>query len=199
MRSLKIVALTLPVSLLSAAVLMESTALASEKTANSRLQAEFVSQIQEADGGAERRCAFIGPCGSFTVIGFEGTAAYRLGHRRFIADLESAGEDPNWWLYRSVAHGDGVTTMWALARRPSCGKHTIMRFSNGAWRFYDRTDAWGEGLGEALQRAMAQSEPEPSNSELLEKLRDIESKLKAIQPGSSPSLEDLQNQLPPRS
>ena len=140
-----------------------------------------------------RRCAFLGRFGSFTVIGSTGTAAYMLGKDKYIAGLRSAGEDPNWWMYRPTGNGDPSTTMWAFARNPRCGKYNVLRFANGAWRQYEQTSAWGIGLGGFSGAAAAASSAGPTNQELLDKLRDIEGKLNAIQPGPRPSLIDIEN------
>lgn len=140
----------------------------------------------------ERRCAFLGNFGSFTLIGDTGTAAYRLGKGEYIADLRTAGDDPNWWIYRPTGNGDPSTTLWAFARKPICGKYTVLRFAKGAWRHYEKTDAWGIGLGSSGIRT---SSPGPTNQELLDKLREIEGKLNSIQPGSRPSLLEIENQI----
>jgi hypothetical protein len=141
-----------------------------------------------------RRCAFLGQCGSFTLIGSNGTGAYILGNDRYIADLTSAGEDPNWWLY-VPAGGDPWTQKWAFARNPECGKYRVLRRVNGAWWDFDRTDAWGSGLGGSRAVPTAAAAGEPSNQQILNKLLDIEEKLNVIQPGARPSLQDLENQI----
>jgi hypothetical protein len=141
-----------------------------------------------------RRCAFLGQCGSFTLIGSNGTAAYILGNDRYIADLKSAGEDPNWWLY-VPAGGDPWTQKWAFARNPECGKYRVLRRVNGTWWDFDRTDAWGAGLGRSRAVPTAAAAGEPSNQQILNKLLDIEEKLNVIQPGAKPSLQDLENQI----
>lgn len=102
---------------------------------------------------AERRCAFLGRNGSFHLIGDSGTAAYQLGRDQYIADLVSVGQDANYWLYRPVANGDPSTVMWAFARRPICGRYGVLRYSNGTWRRFEATNAWGIGLGEELAGA----------------------------------------------
>jgi hypothetical protein len=142
----------------------------------------------------KRRCAFLGQCGSFTLISSNGTAAYVLGNERYIADLKSAGEDPNWWLY-VPAGGDLWTQKWAFARNPECGKYRVLRRVNGTWWEFDRTDAWGAGLGGSRAVPTAAAAGEPSNQQILNKLLDIEEKLNVIQPGPRPSLQDLENQI----
>lgn len=153
--------------------------------------ANRTTRTAQNDGEA-RRCAFLGRFGSFTVIGSGGTAAYRLGNGRYIADLQSAGEDANWWLYRPMANGDPSTVMWAFARFPQCGRYRVLRFANGAWWGYEHTEAWGNRLGQSggLQAA---SFEEPTNAELLNKLQVIEGKLNDIQPTARPSLKDLED------
>lgn len=153
--------------------------------------AKRIVRNAQNDGDA-RRCAFLGRFGSFTVIGSRGTAAYRLGNGRYIADLRSAGEDANWWFYRPVGNGDRSTAMWAFARFPQCGRYRVLRFANGAWWVYERTEAWGNGLGQSggLQAA---SFDQPTNAELLNKLQVIEGKLNDIQPTARPSLKDLED------
>src|SRR4051812_31126709 len=84
----------------------------------------FADQID----GETRRCAFIGPCGSFTVVGSTGTAAYKLGDNRYIADLAPVGDEPNWWIYRPASNGDPSTLLWAFARRREHGKYSVMRY-----------------------------------------------------------------------
>jgi hypothetical protein len=54
-------------------------------------------KAEDEEDDASRRCAFLGRCRNFTVIGQKGTAAYRLGAGQYIADLISAGEDKHWW------------------------------------------------------------------------------------------------------
>src|SRR4051794_28327941 len=78
----------------------------------------------------DRRCAYLGYCGGFTLIGSNGTAAYKLGDKRYIADLALEFEDDNWWVYHPTANGDRSTKAWAFARHPRGGKYTVMRFSN---------------------------------------------------------------------
>lgn len=142
------------------------------------------------DGG--RRCAFLGRFGSFTVIGAEGTAAYRLGRGEYIADLEVAEQkDANWWLYRPVSNGDPWTEMWAFARRPQCGMYAVMRFSNGGWHLYESTHAWGENLGGSGEDIKKSASASVQN-EVLDTVRRIEDKLKVIQPNNKPSLPDLE-------
>jgi hypothetical protein len=141
----------------------------------------------------ERRCAYIGYCGSFTLIGDTGTAAYKIGNNRYLADIELENEDENWWVYAVRAHGDGATKGWAFSRHPHGGRYRVLRYSNGAWRLFDRSEAWGIGLGESFGEARtAVRDTGPSNQELLNVLRDIEGKLKTIQPESSPSLKDIE-------
>lgn len=152
-----------------------------------------ITLTRATDDDADRRCVFLGRCGSFTLIGAEGTAAYLLGRDEYIADLVAAGEDENWWLYRVQGNGDPQTSMWAFARKPHCGKYRVLKYSNGAWRVFEDTRAWGAGLGNSRRFAAATSEP--SNQELLDKLRQIEGKLNAIQPGGRPSLSELEQQL----
>lgn len=165
---------------------------ASTKRTGEPTQARAANNVK--DDKEKRRCAFLGRFGCFTLIGSKGTAAYMLGNEQYIADLASEREDPNWWIYRAIGNGDPWTTGWAFARRPQCGKYTVLRFSNGAWRKYEQTDAWGTGLGESGGTA-AVLDSGPTNQELLDKLRDIEGKLQEIQPGVRPSLEDLENQI----
>lgn len=135
----------------------------------------------------ERRCAFLGRFGSFTVIGSKGVAAYQLSDGQYIADLEAAGDDPNWWLYRPVSNGDATTTMWAFARKPHRGLYKVLRFANGRWKLYECTNAWGRGLGES-GAALAST-----NVEIIDELRAIREKLDLIQPRGGPSLLDIQN------
>lgn len=142
----------------------------------------------------ERRCAFLGRFGSFTVIGTAGTAAYSLGNNKYIADLVVAGEEANWWLYRPTSGGDPATRLWAFARQPWCGKYRVMRYSNGAWREYEQTEAWGRGLGDSTTATFSAG---PTNQVLLDTLRAIENKLKLIQPDQT-SLTDLENLLKAR-
>ncbi|GAA4422369.1 hypothetical protein [Bremerella cremea] len=167
-------------------------------------KAQVVNAIvkdREGDGDVaekpERRCAFSGRCGSFTILGPLGTAAYKIGGKGYIADLVVSDPDPNWWLYKPVSNGDPSTKMWAFARKPRCGKYSVLRFSNGAWRVYERTEAWGQGLGEdgTFAAEPTYGAPGASIDEVLDKLRDIEGKLKAIQPGPSPSLLDLERKI----
>lgn len=94
-----------------------------------------------------RRCAYLGQWGSFHIIGPAGTAAYNLGRDQFIANLSFAGEDANFWMYRP-SKGDPLTTLWAFARKPDCGRYWVWRFENGTWKQYEATRAWGEGFGQ---------------------------------------------------
>lgn len=153
--------------------------------------AKQITRNAQGDGEG-RRCAFFGRFGSFTVIGSRGTAAYRLGNGRYIADLQSAGEDANWWLYRPVRNGDPSTIMWAFARFPRCGRYRVLRFAKGAWWVYEHTEAWGNRLGQA-GGVQATSLDEPTNAELLNKLQVIEGKLNDIQPTARPSLKDIED------
>lgn len=134
----------------------------------------------------ERRCAFLGRSGAFIVTGSTGHAAYQLGNEKYIADLESAGTDRNWWLYRPVGNGDPSTTMWALETRPRGNMHRVLRFSNGRWRPYECTNAWGNF---ADGTATAQS----FSVEVIDELRAIREKLELIQPADRPSLQDIQD------
>lgn len=164
----------------------EQASAALNRSASMKRTAQNVDENEPA-----RRCAFLGRCGSFTVIGANGTAAYRLGNGQFIADLRSAGEDANWWLYRPVGSGDPSTVMWAFARFPRCGRYRVLRFANGAWRFYEQTEAWGNGLGQS--GGLQASFEGPTNTELLNKLQAIEGKLNDIQRSARPSLNDLED------
>ena len=146
-----------------------------------------------------RRCAYIGYCGSFTLIGDSGTAAYKIGNNRYIADIEFEKEDEKWWVYRIRGNSDGTTKGWAFSRHPHCGKYRVLRYSNGAWRLFDRSDAWGIGLGESFGESTAEVRTTgPSNQELLDTLRRIESRLDDIQPGGRPSLQELEKQIEDR-
>ncbi len=98
----------------------------------------------------DRRCAYLGNWGSFHIVGSVGTAAYALDDERYIADLEFAGEDADYWAYRPTKKGDPNTTLWAFAKKPICGKYWVLRQSRGAWRKYEATDAWGEGHGNRI-------------------------------------------------
>jgi hypothetical protein len=147
---------------------------------------------QRADAGQSTRCAYLGQCGSFHLIGDGGTAAYTLGGGQFIADLSFSSQDNDYWQYRAQ-NGDPSTGYWAFARRPDrCGRYMVWRFANGTWCRYESTRAWGKGLGESIAKAAAS---EPTNQELLDKLNDVLIKLDTIQPGARPSLEDIENQI----
>ena len=147
-----------------------------------------------ADVGRTSRCAYLGPVGSFHLFGREGTAAYLLGSGQYIADLSFSGEDNDYWQYQA-ANGDPTTGFWAFARHPdSCGRWWVWRYSNGAWRLFESTRAWGDGLGESVAKTAVRTTG-PTNQELLDKLRELEGKLNTIQPGARPSLLDLENQI----
>jgi hypothetical protein len=144
--------------------------------------------------GSVTRCAYLGRCGSFHVIGTGGTAAYLLGSGEFIADLSFSSQDNDYWQFRAT-NGDPATKFWAFAAHPdNCGRYWVWRYSNGAWRQFESTRAWGEGLGEPVVGSAAAATG-PTNQELLENLREIEGRLKAIQPDGRPSLRDLENQI----
>lgn len=177
----------------SAAETVEKSAASAARGNSTGITATSVALTRAAEDDADRRCVFLGRCGSFTLIGGDGTAAYLLGREEYVADLVAAGEDDNWWLYQVRGNGDPQTRMWAFARKPHCGKHRVLRYSQGAWRAFEDTRAWGAGLGDS--RRFAASASEPSNQELLDKLRQIEGKLNAIQPGGRPSLSELEQQL----
>jgi hypothetical protein len=157
---------------------------------------------QKADKANEaRRCAFLGPFGSFHLIGPKGTAAYLLGNEKYIADLVPAGEDANWWLYRPGEGSDPGTTMWAFSRHDQCnGMRSVLRFVNGVWCLYEEATGWGNDGSTGVTVTTVSSQP--SNAELLQKLRDIEDtlskiprKLNAIQRGNSPSLQELSDEI----
>jgi hypothetical protein len=155
--------------------------------------------VQSEKTEIQRRCAFIGRCGSFILIGSGGTAAYILGTERYIADLVFDSEDPNWWIYRPTpGSGDPGTTGWAFARVPFCGKYRVLRFANGVWSDFDLTDAWGGGLGSPTRTVTrtVTVRVQPNNQELLNAIRDVERKVDQIRPvPNGPSLLDLQNQI----
>lgn len=153
------------------------------------------ARVAAPTAGDERRCAFLGRCGSFTLIGAKGTAAYMLGRQQYIADLVVDDEDENWWIYSPVGNSDAATTKWAFAKRPFCGKYRVLRFANGRWWRFEDTTAWGIGLGDSGAQVSSAANTGPSNQELLDSLQRIEGKLKAIQPDNQPSLSDLEKQL----
>ncbi len=158
-----------------------------------KASAKGSAKNEEYDDDA-RRCAFLGRFGAFTIINAEGTAAYKLGNGKYIADLKHYRDDANWWLYKPAGNGDPATTMWAFARKPRCGTYQVLRFANGAWRKFESTDAWGLNIG-AGGIATAADVSGPTNQDLLDKLRELEGKLNTIQPGLTPSLQDLENQI----
>lgn len=98
----------------------------------------------------EFRCAYIGRCGSFHLIGEEGTAAYRTPTGEYIDELKMMPSEPGWWLYRAVLNvdtSDHVSEAWAISRRRDRnGRFRVMRFVRGAWRFYETAYGWGQGM-----------------------------------------------------
>lgn len=140
-----------------------------------------------------RRCAYLGRCGSFTLIGNNGTAAYILGNEEFIADLEAAGEDQHWWIYRTINGGDDKTKKWAFARRPECGRYRVLRLVNGNWCEHEQVHAWGNLNGaRASSTQVKQTQAQQNIGQLL---KDIYDKLEDIQPMGAPSLKDISNQI----
>lgn len=142
------------------------------------------------------RCAYIGYWGSFHITGQTGTAAYRLGNQQYIADLSLAGANASFYYYRPIANGDPFITMWAFATQPFCGKYLVWFRHRGGWRQYEATRAWG--IFGTPGGTVTSTPDGPSNQELLDKLRDLEGKLNDIQPGNSPSLKDLEDQIKAR-
>lgn len=129
-----------------------------------------------------RRCAFLGRCGSFHLIGPSGTAAYNLGNAQYIADLASAGEDRLFWFYRPL-NGDVATNLWAFARQPDrAGRYWVWRRDQRGWRRYEGTRAWGIGLGESGAAGASGD----ALFDLQNDVRDLKKRVKTLEDAAPP-------------
>jgi hypothetical protein len=100
------------------------------------------------------RFAYLGRCGSFHLIGAGGSAAYLLGNEKYVADLRSVGDDANHYRYQP-SKGDRSTTGWAFSRKPdNCGLYPVWRQQDGRWHLFERTTAWGIGLGDDIAKTV---------------------------------------------
>jgi hypothetical protein len=96
----------------------------------------------EAEG---RNCAYQGQGASFHLLGTDGSAAYPLGTDRFIADLDYKSTDNDYWYYTPSGTRDGLTDLWAFARKDdSCGMRWVWRQQGGRWYPYGPMRFWGE-------------------------------------------------------
>lgn len=180
--------------LVLASIAFNPTMAAAGPVATSSATKQVPTKQHNDDDDENRRCAYLGKLGAFTLTGPKGTAAYMLGRTKYIADLVPSGEEANWWLYRPTDNSDPDTIMWAFAKHPICGKYAVLRFTKGSWKTFEQTTAWGNelngsGAAEAVFRTGA------SNEELMRELRAIKEKLNFIQPGEKPSLKELEQQI----
>jgi hypothetical protein len=143
------------------------------------MRTKAVAYKQPAQNAPEaaRRCAFIGRRGSFHLIGAKGTAAYKLGKDKYVADLEAAGEDANYWYYLPQQKGDQFTTMWAFARRPDCGRYWVWRHDRRGWGQYEATDAWGDELNGSTAGATTGSAIERLQFDV----RDLQQRMRTLE------------------
>ena len=102
----------------------EPSSILSTSPSDVEISATPIALMREVDDNGGRRCAFLGRCGSFTLIGTEGTAAYILGRDEYIADLVAAGPTITGGFTRSRATGIR-RPVCGRSRRPHCGKHRV--------------------------------------------------------------------------
>lgn len=122
-------------------------------------QVQVKAQADEDD----RRCAYLGYWGSFHLTGPIGTAAYKLGRERYLADLTFDREDNAHWFFRAGNGSDQSTAQWAFSRQPDrCGRYWVWRSDKNGWHRYESTRAWGNRLGGSAQAQQVRTEPSVS-------------------------------------
>lgn len=131
----------------------------------------------------DRRCAYLGLLGSFHVLGNGGSAAYTVDSQNFIADLRLTREDANFWYFAPANGGDPMTTEWAFSKKPDgCGMYLVWRRVGGIWYAYERTRAWGIGLGGIFGSTQTVVDVEKKLEARVESLEDRVKKLEDKKP-----------------